>query len=98
MVTLAAEIVRRYNELEKKTVEVVGQSVFPKLGHVDATDIAAIIVSTFSSSYPSNYKPIITTMAALRCIRVTQEQMNTIYPDAEEFIDWLICEMRTRNS
>lgn len=82
--------------LEKKVIEVMGASLFPKLGDVDALDITTMAVTVFSKHYPKGYRPTIEFYASLQGVAFTKEQMDEVYPHAEEFLDWLIDETKKR--
>jgi hypothetical protein len=97
MPTLETEILRRYSDLQAVVADNIGDvPLFPKVGDVDAVDVASMIVATFSSQYPGGYRRMIETIATFRGILVTKNQMDEVYPHAEAFIDWIIKTMRER--
>lgn len=99
MPTIETEILRRYRDLQQVISDKIGDvPLFPKLGDVDAVDIASMICFTFSNSYPNGYRRIIDAMITLNRLEVTKEQVDEVYPNAEEFINWTIKTMRERQA
>lgn len=97
MSTLAHEILRRYGSLQRQITDTIGEAdLFPKLGDVDALDIASMVVAMFSRQYPKGYRPTIEMMVRLKGVTVTAQQMDELYPHVESFLDWLIDETRKR--
>jgi hypothetical protein len=67
----------------------VGYDIFPPFGDVDATDIV-VLVCQFFGSCNGDYRKTIVNLAYFRGISVKSEDLDKVYPEVKEFIDFVL--------
>jgi hypothetical protein len=90
MATLKVEILKRYKALSEHIVREIGYDIFPALGEVDATDIVCLVCQFFSACPAGEYRSTIINLAYFRGIFLKTEQLEKVYPEVREFIDFVL--------
>lgn len=87
MTKFGDEVLRKYYDLEVALIDKIGDSPFPKTGDVDGVDIVSMIMNYFMNCEGDYYGRI---KAFLPFTKVTEEQLEKVYPLIKEFLDWVI--------
>jgi hypothetical protein len=90
MTTLKMEILVQYKALTEHILAETGSKLFPELGQVDATDIVCMVVQFFGGSRDGDYRGTLLTMARLRGVAVSVDDMEKVYPQIKDFIDFVL--------
>jgi hypothetical protein len=85
MPTLGEELLKKYHTLQKACEEKVGKFPLPKVGDVDAEDIFMIVLTYFRNH--EERLPTLRKYASLKGFDLSD--LDKIYPDIEEFLDWV---------